>query len=238
MSSKGRRREGTRRADLLLRHEVSILFQKGRAALRRGHHHEAEEVFARIIGIEPFHRGALAGLGEVHLHRKEHAQACELLERAIAAGGASEHLIYNVANACRGAQRRDRAFKYFEQLVTLNPSHLKGLTRFGEACLERKDFPRAEEVFRQALELDSGNLYALRGLAGALRGRRAHTEAIAVWERLLTLAPDDHRVILRLGEAYEHEGDAASAVRAFRLALEVQPGNTYALAGLARLEGG
>lgn len=235
MGRTGKRRETRHRAETLVRHEVRLMLEKGRSALRRRRLEEAAKAFGRVLAIEPAHPAALAGLGEVHLRRGESAPACDLLERALASGPQSEHLLYSLANACRGAQRRDKAFRYFEQLVDRNPSHLKGLTRFGEACLGRKDFERAAAVFRQALELDPQNLYALRGLASALRGRRQYQEAIPVYEDLLRLAPSDHRVLVRLGEAYAHVGDHANAERALRLALRIDPENRYARDGLAKL---
>ena len=167
--------------------------------------------------------------------RGEHAQACELFERALEAGERTEHLLYALANACRGAQRREKAFRFYEQLVELNPNHVRGLTRLGEACLERKDFQRSGEPSSRPWRMDAHNLFALRGLAAALRGRRDYRGAIPLYERLLRSEPGDHRVLLRLAEAYAHEGDAGSARRGYRLVLEIDPDNRYALDGLARL---
>jgi len=223
------------RADLLIRQEVYLLVQKGRAAFRRGHLDAAEECFRKVLGIEPFHRAALGATGEIHLRRNDFPAACEYLERALESGERTEHLLYTVANACRGAQRRDKAFKYLQQLVELNPSHVRGMTRLGEAYLERKDFDRARAIFSQALELESQNLFALRGLAAALRGKRDYQAAIPVFEALLRLTPEDHQVIVRLAQAYANEGDLDNARRAYRLALQVDPENHYAKEGLAAL---
>lgn len=224
-----------KRAELLIRQEVYLLFQSGRSALRRGQLRDAEESLRKVVGIEPFHRGALGALGEVHMRRNDYAGACEFLERAIDAGDRTEHTLYLVASACRGALRREKALKYLQQLVELNPVHIRGMTRLGEAHLARKEFERARELFAQVLELESRNLYALRGLAAALRGKRDYGAAIPVYEDLLRQDPEDHRVLLRLAEAYAHEGDAGNARRAYRLALQVDPDNHYAQEGLASL---
>ncbi len=223
------------RAELLVRQEVYLLVQKGRTALRRGHLGEATECFAKVLETHPTHRGALEGLGDVHLRGNDHARACEYFERALEAGERTEHLLYLIANACRGAQRRDKALRYLEELVKLNPGHVRGLTRLGEALLERKDFERARELFEQALELESHNVFALRGLASAQRGRRNYRGAIPIYEELMRLNPADHRVIVRLGDAYAHEGDPVNARRAYLLALQVDPKNHYARVGLAAL---
>lgn len=235
MGRSGKKREGRQRAELLLRHEVFLLVQKGRSGLRRRRLHEAEDSFRKVLDLDPTHRAALAGLGETYLMQKEHIKAGEVLEQAIAFGPPSPHLLYNAANAFRGAQRREKAFKYYLQLIEVNPSHVRGLTRLGEAYLERKDFGRAQEVLEQALDLEPYNLYALRGVARAHRGKRDYRAAIVVYERLLKLMPGDHRILVRLGEAYAHEGDAASARRAYQLALQIDPENHYARDGLAQL---
>ena len=62
-----------------------------------------------------------------------------------------------------------------------------------------------------------------------------HREAIAVWEKLLRLTPRDHRVLLRLADALAREGKRSGAIDAYRRALEISPGNPYALQGLKLL---
>lgn len=223
------------RAELLIRQEIFLLVQKGRAAQRRGRLREAEESFRKVLAIEPAHRAALQGLGDVFLRANDHVRACEFYERALDAGERTEHLLYLLANACRGAQRREKAFKYLQELVELNPGHCRGLTRLGEAHLDRKEYDRANELFLRVLEVEPHNLFALRGRALALRGKRNYREAIPIYEELLRLSPTDHRLIVRLGEAYAHEGDASNARRAYRLALQIDPENHYARQGLAAL---
>jgi tetratricopeptide (TPR) repeat protein len=230
-----RRGADRRRAEAVVRREVFQLVQRGRSALRSGRLREAEEALLRVLAADPFNRAALAGTAEVLLRKGEFAAACEAFERALEAGERTEHLLYAAGNACRGAQRREKAFKIFHELVELNPNHVKGLTRLGEGYLERKDFEGARERFEQALAHEPRNVYALRGLATALRGKRDYAAAIRVFEELARLDPADHRSLVRLGEARAHAGDRHGAFRAYAQALAVDPDNHYAREGLARL---
>jgi len=66
---------------------------------------------------------------------------------------------------------------------------VKGLTRLGEAFLERKEFGAARERFARARGLEPHNVFALRGLATALRGMRDYRAAIPVFEELARLNP-------------------------------------------------
>jgi tetratricopeptide (TPR) repeat protein len=236
MGRTGKRRGGHQpRVDLLIRQEIRLHVQKGRAALRQGRLADAEQCLQKALGIEPSNRVALGTLGEIHLRRNDFPVACELLGRALEAGERTEHLLYTLANACRGAQKRDQAFTHYQELVDLNPGHVKGLTRLGEGFLERKDFERARQCFARALERESRNLFALRGLASALRGKRDYRAAIPVFTELARLDPGDHRVLVRLADACVHEGDREAARRAYLLALEIDPDNRYAKQGLASL---
>jgi tetratricopeptide (TPR) repeat protein len=82
-------------------------------------------------------------------------------------------------------------------------------TRLGHAYLRKAraegDFtlyPRAEAVFRLALERSPEHFGALTGLAGALSARHAFHDALAVAERAVAAAPDSP-------DGYAAAGDAA-----------------------------
>jgi len=236
MSRKGRRRSESRDAEFLRRHEVFLLTQKGRTQLRRGHLREAEETLRKVLEIDPLNRDALQGNGDLLLRRKDYQGAAEMLEKAAAVHPSGDRLLYSLAGAYRGLQRRDKTLKVLLRLVEANPGHLPGLTRLGDAYLERKDFNRAMKAYQQALDLDGDNIYALRGIGTAYRGKRMYGEAIATWKTLLRLTPRDHRTWVRLGDAFARRGERSNARRAYRLTLEIMPGNRYALQGLESLD--
>jgi tetratricopeptide (TPR) repeat protein len=236
MSRKGRRRSENRDAEFLRRHEVFLLARKGRTQLRRGHLREAEETFRKVLEIDPLNRDALQGSGDLLLRRKDYQGAAGMLEKAAAVHPSGDRLLYSLAGAYRGLRRRDKTLKVLLRLVEANPGHIQGLTRLGDAYLERKDFDRAMRAYEQALELNGDNIYALRGIGTAYRGKRMYGEAIANWETLLRLTPRDHWTMVRLGDAFARRGERSNARRAYRLALEVMPGNRYALQGLENLE--
>jgi len=234
MIRKNHRREH-RSAESLCRHEVHLLSRKGLALERKGRLPEAEEVYRRTLGIDPLNGVALKGLASICLRREEYKGAAEALEEFLTVHPSSDRLLYQLAAAYRGLRRRDKAFKTLSRLARDYPSHVQGLTRFGDACLERKDYDRATRVFRKALDLEARNIYALRGLASALRGRKKYREAIDAWQEVLREKPRDRRALVRLGEAYAHEGQTRSARRAYSQALAINPADRYALDGMARL---
>jgi tetratricopeptide (TPR) repeat protein len=237
MNRKHRRKRAKDDAEFLRRHEVYLLTQKGRSRSRRGQLEEGERIFRKALAIDPLNRAALSGLGEIYLRRKDFREAAEVLEQLISVHPAGERTLYNLAEAYRGIQRRDKACKTLERLVERNPDHLQGLTRLGDAFLARKDYGRAIELYGRALDRSGENIFALRGIGMAYRGRKMYREAIDAWERLLRITPRDHRILVRMGDALLREGERSQAHRAYRLALEIVPGNTYALQGMARIRG-
>ena len=166
----------------LRRQEVYLLSQKGRKQFRGGHLQEAEASFRMVLEIDPLNRTALTGLGDIFLAGRDYRAAVKVLEDVAAVHPSDDRLLYSLAGAYRGLQRRDKAFKTLQRLVEVNPGHIQGLTRLGDAFLERKNFEGAVVVYRRALELESDNLFALRGLGlsrqeNAPRGYRGLGEA-------------------------------------------------------------
>ncbi|MFP6770266.1 MAG: tetratricopeptide repeat protein, partial [Planctomycetaceae bacterium] len=58
-------------------------------------------------------------------------------------------------------------------------------------CLKQKELDQAVALFRQALEIDSGHVLALEGLAAACFYAESYDEAIEHFGRLAELKPRD-----------------------------------------------
>jgi len=81
----------------------------------------------------------------------------------------------------------------------------------GDAYTQTHDFPKAEAAYRKAVDLDPSELSHLRGLAQSLLSEEKYTEALAAYQKLSDMLPDDADTYLRIAQIYRelHQLDKA-----------------------------
>jgi tetratricopeptide (TPR) repeat protein len=86
----------------------------------------------------------------------------------------------------------------------------------GITLAKKKDWPGAEQAYRDSLRLDPGPPEAWNGLGFALRNQKKYPESIAAYEEALKRRPNYAQALEYLGEAYVQLGqlDDARAIHA------------------------
>ena len=115
------------------------------------------------------------------------------------------------------------AIPYFEEASRREPTAFR-LIQLGNALMENRQFPRAEEVLRRAVALAPDEPSGFATLGWVLWQQDKGTEARADLERAVALDPDVPEVHNNLASVEWGSGDQPAAVQQFREALRIQPG--------------
>jgi len=123
----------------------------------------------KSIELAPDDVDVLKQLVQVHLAKADLPRAGEAMERvlALAPGDAWTH--YNLGVLCLETDRADDALRHFEQAVEADGTYLDARLGLAGMLYERKEWSRAAEEYRKALELDPENADARTYLDLALR---------------------------------------------------------------------
>lgn len=97
------------------------------------------------------------------------------------------------------------------------------LNEAGVKAVERRDWSRAEESFREAISADSGNLTAVFNLAGVYITQKKTAPAIALLTEYTAKVPTDAGLLVRLGDAYFSSKSVAKAQSAYERAFKLAP---------------
>lgn len=97
------------------------------------------------------------------------------------------------------------------------------LNERGVSAIKAREFDRAEQLFQQALEVDSKNITAVFNLAGMYITNKKDNQAVALLERYTGLFPKDAGMQARLGDAYFSSQNPKKAVAAYEKALQLDP---------------
>ncbi len=95
----------------------------------------------------------------------------------------------------------------------------------GDAYTKKNNLPKAEESYRRAVALEPDRVRHIRGLAQALFGQEKYGEALAQYQRLAELRPDDADTYLKMAAIYRRQQKLDDAEREILLAKQRAPGN-------------
>lgn len=141
----------------------------------------------------------------------------------------------------------DRAEKYLKISIRMNPFNLPAHRNLGDLLLRSERVNEAEEVLRRAVNLSLRQPLVMRLWAFSLKRLGRTGEAVHVLEESARKRPKDYHTWMMLGDLYlEQYGDKKTekrsehlfqlARRAYRKALEIQPGDLEARGRLHSLD--
>ena len=155
---------------------IAILFQKN------GQLAEAEEVYCKILAVEPDHPDAL------HFRRRPRASAGAQRRRhradraEPAARARPRRLLQQPRHHLQGAGAGRRGGRRLQRAMALNPDHANALQQPRRAVASAGQAREAEAAYRKAIELDPEHIDAYHNLGvllAASGGRRRPSSATA-----------------------------------------------------------
>ncbi len=160
-------------------------------------------------------------------------EAEEQLRRAAAVLTDNPEVFLNLGIVLQKQQRWDEAARHLEKVISLEPESAAAHFNLGVvyAGLGRIDDGIAS--LRHALALQPDYPEALYNLGVVLGRSRNPSDGLAALEAALATHPDSPEIHLQIGLVQRRLGDWQASIEAFERVLELDSGNTTALAGLA-----
>ena len=225
------RGDGTDREKIILDRERNLAQVHAAAGRAR----EAIECYRRVIEKQPDDFGSKMACAMCYLQLRDF-DACETLAREVLSkesDGPQAHLIMGIIEFHR--RQFDASLLHLKAAQQAAPA-LPGVHRqLGLLYLRRHRWKLAERAFRRAIELDPHDAESYDGLGVALRWQKRPAEAVEQHMRSVSLMHYRPLTHVHLGLALAEVGRIDWAVRAFEVALEMNPGITLAHDCLAEL---
>jgi predicted O-linked N-acetylglucosamine transferase (SPINDLY family) len=150
---------------------------------------EAEQIYDRVLAMEPANYAGLHLMGLLRLQQSRLTEALALMEAALKVQPGSAETLSNYAMTLSALGRNEDALAALETALKTQPNNDRSLTNRGaiKAKLNRPE--AALEDFDRALSLNSRNLDALNNQGLILHGLKRHEEALISLDKLLALVP-------------------------------------------------
>src|SRR5262249_26998367 len=137
------------------------------------------------------------------LYRLQNApeSAEEVLQHILQAEPENEPAVEQLTQLLMDQGKAAEAVTLLENLTQHSPSSaLLGL--LGDAYTQTKDLAKAEAAYRQAAALNPADPGHQRGLAQTLLSEEKYPQALAAFQHLAELQPENAEVLLRISQIY------------------------------------
>ena len=218
-----------------MKREASARMQMGVTYLEQRNLPSAMRELTRAAELDPDNSEIDMTLGLAYQARGDLGKAEEYLQSAIRKNPDNAAAHNNLGNIFSLRGKGDEAIREYEKAVSnvLYPTPEYGYYNMGREYARRKDFPKAEAMYRRAIGLNSSFADAYRGLALVQYETGQGKESLRTLERLVEVAPSFARGWMDLGSLYLRFDRPKDALEAFRNAM-ANTGDTALRAEAAR----
>jgi tetratricopeptide (TPR) repeat protein len=184
----------------------------------------AIEQYAEIYRLDPGDAESALWLARLYRLRNEHDKAEAVLRGMLKEDPENEPAIEQLTQLLLDEGKAPEAIALLEEITRRSPSPAM-LDLLGDAYTQSHDLPKAEIAYRKATELDPSELSHQRGLAQTLMAEEKYTDALAVYQKLTDLMPDEADNYLRMAQIYRELHDLGKAEDNLLKARQYAPGS-------------
>jgi tetratricopeptide (TPR) repeat protein len=170
----------------------------------------AIEQYKEVYRLDPTDSESALWLARLYRLRNEHEKAEEVLRSLLKQDPENEPAVEQLTQLLLDEGKSADAVLLLESITSRTPSPAL-LDLLGDAYTQTHDLAKAEAAYRKAVDLDPSELSHVRGLGQTLLAEEKFADALAVYQKLSDLMPDDSDVYLRLAQIYRelHQLDHA-----------------------------
>jgi len=190
---------------------------------RHGHIDEAEELYRRVLEVDPDQPDALGFLGIVAMHRGRIDEAIELIERALTIEPGNADRYNNLGNVLLAAERVDDALEAYRKSIELDPRHADAYNNLGVIYKAQRRFEESGRAYERAIEIDASHIEAYNNYGNLLSAQGRVADAIKQYSKALILRPHDANARKYMAMAHAALGELDAAAAIYREWLEQDP---------------
>jgi tetratricopeptide (TPR) repeat protein len=185
---------------------------------------KAIEQYKEIYRLDPSDTESALWLTRLYRLRNEHDKAEAVLRGILKDDPENEPAVEQLTQLLLDQGKSADAVALLEGMTNRAPSAAL-LDLLGDAYTQTKDLPKAEQAYRKAVELDPSELSHQRGLAQTLMSEEKFSDALAVYQKLADLMPDDADIYLRIAQIYREMHQLDRAEESLLKARQYAPGS-------------
>jgi tetratricopeptide (TPR) repeat protein len=213
---------------LLARIYVRTLGDANAGELQKENLAKAVEQFNAILKLDPRDTSSALWLARLYRFENEHAKAEEILRSILQRDPDNGPALEQLSQLLIDAGRSQDAIELLSQAAG-GSSSPDIYDLLGDAYSQNKEFAKAEDAYRHAIELDPDDPGHHHGLAQALLSQDKYAPALDEYKRLSELEPGTSENYLRMAQLYRRLGKYDESESSLLRAKQLSPGSLEVL---------
>jgi len=185
---------------------------------------KAIEQYQEINRLDPSDAESALWLARLYRLKNEHDKAEHVLQRILKTDPENEAAVEQLTQLLMDEGKSTEAVSLLEGITAHSPTPVL-LDLLGDAYTQAHELPKAEGAYRKAADLDPSEASHKRGLGQTLLAEEKYSEALAVYQKLSDLMPDDADVYLRIAQIYRELRELDRAEQNLVKARQYAPGS-------------
>lgn len=200
--------------------ELDTCYYKAEAQYRGGYVEDAIDTYTALIRYDKKNADAYYLRGALYLGESNLEQAKEDFANAVNYANGNYAIYVNIAQQLESVGENSQAKEYLEAALKLDGKTAEANTWRGRIYLMQKEYDKAEEELKSALEKESDEANLYMGEVCVNKGDEAGAEQY--FSNYLEKNEKDTTALEKLADIYMKRSDFASAVSYLEKALEVE----------------
>ena len=184
---------------------------------------EAEEIYKKILKINPNHSDSLHLSGVIAHQVGKNDIAVDLINKAIKTNPKSAIYYNNLGNAYKDQGKLNEAISSYQKALQLRPDHAEAYNNLGAAYKDQGKLNEAISSYQKALQLRPDLAESYNNLGAAFNDQGKLNEAISSYQKALQLKPDYAEAYNSMGVTFKNQGKLGEALSSYQKALQLKP---------------
>jgi anaphase-promoting complex subunit 3 len=195
----------------------------GNTLSQQREHEQALKCFKRSTQLDPQFAYGFTLQGHEYISNEEFEKALQAYRSAIAADGRHYNAWYGLGKVYEKMGKWQVAEQHYRTAAKINPTNAVLICCIGVALEKLKDPEQALQMYTRACSLAPSSALSRFKKSRCLMSLGRPREALAELQVLRDVVPDEANVWFLMGRLHKTLGQKAEAVRAFTMALNLDP---------------
>jgi len=206
------------RSSFNIDHAFNIAFQYH----QNGHLDKAEEIYNKILTINPNHADALHLLGIISHQVGKYDISVNLIRKAIQINPQNAIYYNSMGNVLNTQGKLEEVVACFRKAIEIKPDYADAYNNMGNALRAQGRTEEAIACFQKALAIKPGNAIVYYNMGNALNIQGKAEEAISCFRKAIEIKPDYTEVLNNMGVALNNRNRLDEAIACFQKAIAIK----------------
>ncbi|HNN07161.1 MAG TPA: tetratricopeptide repeat protein, partial [Leptospiraceae bacterium] len=163
---------------------------------------EAKERFQELLTLDPANTYGLVGMGDLFYKTQNYEESIKYYKLCLSHDPSNKFSIMGLMNCYRDLKQLHMIIQIAEEYRHITMSDASILSRVADAHRKLKNFKESEIYYMSALQINPNDQYVIVGIGHLYFACQRYQDAIKWWERLVSIQPDNIKILTEIGNSY------------------------------------